>query len=164
MGAITVLRFPTAEGAEEAMERIRERQRQHPVELHDAALVSWAAGARSPGTRPITDLRTTQAAGGVFWGMLFGLLFFTPLLGVGGGIAAVTVEPPLVAYGVDDRFIHRVRESATEGTSAIFLLAGDAATAIELALIALKDSVFDIIATKFSRDEERHLRGSAAQN
>jgi uncharacterized membrane protein len=162
MATVAVLRFDSADGAELALDRVRELQRQQLIDLHDAAVVSWPEGSKSPGTKPIANLATTRALGGVFWGMLFGLLFFTPLLGMGGGVASVAMEGPFAAYGIDDRFTHRVREAVKEGTSAIFLMTGDAV--IEVVLAALKSSVFDIIATNLSRDQERLLREALAHN
>ena len=60
--------------------------------------------------------------GGAFWGMLFGLIFFVPLLGmaVGAGIGALTGS--MTDVGIDDAFIKRMREEihvrcATSGSS-----------------------------------------------
>jgi len=58
--------------------------------------------------------------------MLFGLIFFVPLLGaaIGAGIGALTGS--LTDVGIDDGFINSVKERVTPGTSALFLLSSDA--------------------------------------
>ena len=49
--------------------------------VEDAATVSWPSGAKKPKTRQLHSLTGAGALGGMFWGMLFGLMFFVPLLG-----------------------------------------------------------------------------------
>jgi uncharacterized membrane protein len=60
--------------------------------------------------------------------MLFGLLFFVPLLGaaIGAGLGALTGS--MTDVGVDDNFINSVKQRVTPGTSALFLLSSDAVT------------------------------------
>jgi uncharacterized membrane protein len=58
---------------------------------------------------------------GAFWGLLFGLIFAVPLLGLalGGGMGALTAS--MADIGIDDDFIKEVRQKVTPGTSALFL-------------------------------------------
>jgi uncharacterized membrane protein len=53
--------------------------------------------------------------------VLFGLLFFVPLLGAALGALTGALSGSLVDVGVDDRFIARVREQVRPGASALFL-------------------------------------------
>ena len=50
MATVTVLKFPTAEGANKALGQVQDLQKQHLLKLHDAAIVSWPAGKKSPKT------------------------------------------------------------------------------------------------------------------
>jgi uncharacterized membrane protein len=58
---------------------------------------------------------------GAFWGLLFGVIFTVPLLGLalGGGMGALTAS--LADIGIDDDFIEQIRQTVTPGTSALFL-------------------------------------------
>ena len=46
-----------------------------------------AGGQKKPKTRQLHNLTGAGALGGAFWGMLFGLIFFVPLLGAAIGAA-----------------------------------------------------------------------------
>jgi len=50
--------------------------------------------------------------------MLFGLLFFVPLLGMAVGAAAGAITGSLVDVGIDDDFIKSLRKEIQPGTSA----------------------------------------------
>jgi len=62
------------------------------------------------------------ALGSAFWGLLFGLQFFVPILGlaVGAGIGAVAGS--MKHHGVSDEFLSKVRQEMTPGTSALLYL------------------------------------------
>jgi uncharacterized membrane protein len=89
MSTLSVWRFDTPDGAEEAVVTLTDLARQQLITVHDAATVSWPSDARKPKTRQLRDLVSAGALGGAFWGMLFGLLFLVPLLGAAIGAAAV---------------------------------------------------------------------------
>ena len=44
MATLTVWKFPTAEGAQTAVQTLKDLQRQELIQVHDAATVSWAEG------------------------------------------------------------------------------------------------------------------------
>jgi hypothetical protein len=58
----------------------------------DAAGISWRAGDKKPKTRQLQSPAGTGALGGAFWGFLFGLIFFVPVLG-----PAIGAGPEVVA-------------------------------------------------------------------
>ena len=64
--------------------------------------------------------------GGMFWGLLLGVIFLTPLFGMAIGAAFGAMGGAFRDYGIDDDFIKRVRSAVTEGTSALFLMTSDA--------------------------------------
>jgi uncharacterized membrane protein len=162
MTTVTALKFSTAEGADQAVGRIRDLQKQHLLNLHDAAIVSWPAGKKSPGTRQLVDLVSVGAVGGMFWGLLLGLIFFTPLFGIAIGAAFGALGGAFRDYGIDDDFIKRIRASVTEGTSALFLMTSDAV--IDRVAEAMKDVKFELIATNLSKEQEQKLREAFSLN
>ena len=98
----------------------------------------------------------------MFWGMFFGLIFFTPPLGMAVGAALGALGGAFQDYGIDDDFIRSVRGAVTAGTSALFLMTSDAV--VDRVAEAMKRNDFDIIATNLSRDQERRLRETFAHN
>jgi uncharacterized membrane protein len=161
MATVTVLKFPTAEGAIAVLSRVLELQKQHLIKLHDAAIVSWPVGKKSPRTRQLVDLVSVGALSGMFWGMLFGMIFFTPLFGMAVGAAFGALGGAFRDYGIDDDFIKRIRSQVTEGTSALFLMTSEAV--MDRVVDAMKDAQFEIIATNLSKEQEQKLREAFGQ-
>jgi len=158
MATVTVLKCPTAEGADALLTHIKELQTQHLITLVDAAVVSWPSGAKAPKTRQLVNVVATGAATGMFWGMLFGVVFLTPLFGLAVGAAAGAAGGAFRDYGIDDTFIKRLRTEVTEGTSALFLMTTGAV--VDRVGAALKGQPFELIATNLSEEQERNLRAA----
>jgi uncharacterized membrane protein len=161
MATVTVLKFPTAEGANNALGRVQDLQKQHLIKVHDAAIVSWPEGKKSPKTSQAVNLVATGALGGMFWGMLFGFIFFVPLFGMAVGAAFGALGGSFRDYGINDDFIKRVRSQVTEGTSALFLMTSEAV--MDRVVDAMKDVKFEIIATNLSKEQEQNLREAFGQ-
>jgi uncharacterized membrane protein len=121
------------------------------------AIVSWPTGKNKPKTRQLVNVAGVGALDGTFWGMLFGLIFFTPLLGitVGTGLRALTGS--FGDVGIDDSFIKSVREKVTEGTSALFLVTSN--VVLDQVMRALDGGPdFELIASHLSRTQEEQLK------
>jgi uncharacterized membrane protein len=156
VAAVTVLKFSEPDGAEKALGEIQSLQQDHLIKLLDAAIVSWPRGKKSPKTRQLVDLVTFGAMGGMFWGLLLGVIFLTPLFGMAIGAAFGALGGAFRDYGIDDDFIKRVRSSVTEGTSALFLMTSDAV--MDRVSERMKNLKFEIIATNLSKEQEDQLR------
>ena len=161
MATVTVLEFPTPEGANDALQRIGELQKQHLIKLLDAAIVSWPKGRKSPKTRQLVNLVASGAVSGMFWGMLLGLIFAAPLFGMALGAGLGAMGGSFRDYGIDDDFIKKIRAKVTEGTSALFLMTSDAV--LDRVADAMKDLKFEIVATNLSHDQEQKLREAFGQ-
>jgi len=156
MANLIVLKFPTAEGADTMLSTLENLQKQQLIQVQDAAIVTWPAGARKPKTRQLSNMTSAGALGGAFWGMLFGLLFFIPFFGLAVGAAVGAIAGHYAKYGIDEKFINQVREKVTEGTSALFLLTSGAV--VDRVAEAVKGQKFEIIHTNLSREQEDQLR------
>jgi uncharacterized membrane protein len=161
MATVTVLKFATADGATNALGRVKDLQKQHLIKLHDAAIVSWEKGKKSPKTKQLVDLVGMGAMSGMFWGMLLGLIFAAPLFGMAIGAAFGALGGSFRDYGIDDDFIKQVRSQVTEGTSALFLMTSEAV--MDRVVEAMKDVKFEIIATNLSHEQEQKLREAFGQ-
>ncbi|WP_433158303.1 DUF1269 domain-containing protein [Kribbella sp. CA-247076] len=156
MATLTVWKFPTAQGAEQAEQTMVMLQKEELIKVHDAAVVTWPEGAKKPKTRQLNNLIGAGALGGAFWGMLFGLIFFIPLLGAAIGAAAGALSGSLGDVGIDDDFIKSVRSQVTPGTSALFAMTSDAV--LDKVHEAFAGQQAELIHTNLSADQEAKLR------
>ena len=160
MATISVLKFSTADGAEQALGTVQSLSKQHLINLHDAAIVTWPEGKKKPKTRQLADLAGMGALDGAFWGMLFGLIFFVPFFGMAIGAAMGALAGKFSDYGIDDGFIKSVQDQVTEGTSALFLMTSEAV--VDKVADALKGQDFEIVVTNLSKEEEDNLHAAFA--
>jgi uncharacterized membrane protein len=158
MATISVLKFDTADGAEGALDLIKKLQKQQLINLHDAAIVTWAEGKKKPKTKQLVNLAGVGALDGAFWGMLFGLIFFVPFFGLAIGAAMGALAGKFTDYGIDDQFITSIRENVTEGTSALFLMTSGAVMDKVQDAVKESDVKFTILTTNLSKEDEDKLR------
>jgi uncharacterized membrane protein len=156
MATLTVWKFPTAEGADQAEQTLKRLQGEELIQIHDAAVVSWPTGKKRPATRQLHSLAGAGALGGAFWGLLFGLIFFVPLFGLAIGAAAGAIGGSMTDVGIDDSFVKRVREQVTPGTSALFALTSNAV--LDKVRGAFANSGAELLETNLSNEQEQRLR------
>jgi uncharacterized membrane protein len=162
MATLTVWKFDTPDGAEQATETLASLQKQELIKVHDAAVVTWPNGKKKPKTRQLSGLAGAGALGGAFWGLLFGLLFFVPLLGMAVGAAMGALAGSMTDVGIDDEFIASVRSRVTPGTSALFVMTSDAVQ--DRVQQAFENQQMELIATNLTSDEESRLREVFAED
>ena len=160
MSTLSVWRFDNPDGANAAVSTLQGLATQQLIKVHDAATVSWPAGAKKPKTRQLNDLAGAGALGGAFWGMLFGLLFLVPLLGAAIGAAAGALAGRLSDVGINDDFIKRTRDEITPGTSALFVLTSDAVE--DRVRQAFTGQRAELLFTNLSTEQENTLREAFA--
>ncbi|MEU9075220.1 DUF1269 domain-containing protein [Kitasatospora sp. NPDC004745] len=156
MATLTVWRFPTATGADEALNTLKDLQRQELIKVQDGAVVSWPVGARKPRTRHLSDMTGMGAVGGAFWGFLLGMIFFVPLLGAAVGAAGGALGGHLAHLGIDEDFIKKLRDEVTPGSSALFALTSDAVLDRVHSAFAGQHAV--LLQTNLSAEQEARLR------
>ena len=156
MATLTVWKFDTAAGADNAVRTLDGLARQQLIKVYDAATVSWESGARKPKTRQLNDLTGAGALGGMFWGLLFGMIFFVPLLGAAIGAATGALSGALSDVGIDDEFIKRARDQITPGSSALFVMTSDAV--MDKVRDAFAGQNPHLLSTNLSNEQEDALR------
>lgn len=156
MATLTVWKFPTSSGADDAIETLGSLEKQELIVVHDAATVSWEEGANRPRTRQLNDLVGSGALGGTFWGLLLGTIFFVPLLGAALGAAMGAAGGALSDVGIDDDFIRETREKVTPGSSALFVLTSDAV--LDKVHDAFAGHHAELVHTNLSDEQEHALR------
>ncbi len=158
---LSVLKFPTADGANKTLHVIENLSKQQLITLYDGAIVTWPPGKKKPKTSQLSNLTGAGVLGGAFFGFLFGLIFFVPLFGMAVGAAIGALTGSLAPGGIDEDFIKKVRASVTEGTSALFLLTSGAT--VDKVVEAFKGIDFELISTNLSKEEEDKLREAFAE-
>jgi uncharacterized membrane protein len=156
VATLTVWRFETPNGAEDAAHVLEGLQKEELITVQDAAVVSWPEGRKKPKTRQLHSLTGTGALTGTFWGLLFGLLFFIPVLGAAVGAASGAIVGALTDVGIDDDFIKSVRDKVTPGSSALFALTSGAV--LDKVRDAMKDIHGELIQSNLSSQQEQQLR------
>jgi len=120
-----VLAFDSEMGAARMGETIKELQKEHIISLDDAAIVVRDRDGKAH-VKQASSLVGQGALGGAFWGMLIGLLFFAPWLGLAIGAISGALAGKFTDIGIDDKFIKEVGNTIQPGNSALFLLVRDA--------------------------------------
>lgn len=156
MGTLTVWKFDSANGADDATDTLRDLSSKHLITIHDAATVRWDEGKKKPKTSQLHNLAGAGAMGGAFWGLLFGMIFFVPLLGAALGAASGALAGSLKDVGIDDGFINRVRDEVTPGTSALFVMTSGAV--MDKVSEAFAGARPELIFTNLSDEQESAIR------
>ena len=157
MSDLIVLTFKTETGAEEMRDDLMRLQKEHLITLDDAAIVVRKQDGK-PKVKQMTSLVGAGALGGAFWGMLIGLLFFAPWLGLAIGAVSGAVAGGLTDIGVDDKFIKEVGEQIEPGDSALFLLVREATP--DKVLDELKKFDAQVYQTSLSKEDEERLKAA----
>jgi uncharacterized membrane protein len=162
MATLTAWKFATPYGADDALATLEKLQSEALIQVQDAAVVSWEPGRRKPRTREMHSTKRAGALGGGFWGFLFGLIFFVPILGLAIGAATGALLGSLADVGISDAFINSVREKVTPGTSALFLLSSEAV--MDRVAAEFRDAQAELISTNLTAEQEAHLREAFAHD
>jgi uncharacterized membrane protein len=155
MSDLFVLAFETESGASEMLETIGRLQKQELITLEDAAIVVRPENGK-PKVKQAQSLVGAGALGGAFWGMLIGLLFFAPWLGLVAGAVGGAIGGKLTDIGIDDNFIKEVGDTIEPGHSALFLLVVKAVPDKVLPELAKFNA--KVLQTSLSEEDDAKLR------
>lgn len=120
MSDLIVIGFPDEFKADEVLLDLRKMEREYLIDLEDAAIVVRKKDGKVK-IKQTQELVTGGALSGGFWGLLIGLMFFEPILGILGA-AVGALSGALTDIGIDDNFIQELGNTIEPGTSAIFVL------------------------------------------
>jgi uncharacterized membrane protein len=118
---LIVLAFNSEGEAKEALSVLGNLQKQELIKLSDAATVVRKADGKVK-VKQAVDLVGAGALGGAFWGMLIGLIFLVPWLGLAIGAISGAIAGRFSDIGIDDKFIKEVGVTIEPGHSALFML------------------------------------------
>jgi uncharacterized membrane protein len=92
----------------------------------------------------------------MFWGLLFGVLFFVPVLGMAIGAGLGALMGKVEKSGIDREFQQQVRDMLEPGTSALFLVV-EKITPDE-AVEALRKYGGTVLKSSLSKEAEEELQ------
>lgn len=121
MADLVVVAYEDEFKAEEVRLALLKLQKEHLIELEDAAVVVKNAEGKVK-LKQAVDLTAAGAVSGSFWGLLLGTLFLSPLFGAAVGAASGALSGALSDIGVDDNFMKELGATMQPGTSALFVL------------------------------------------
>ena len=92
----------------------------------------------------------------MFWGFLFGLLFFVPVLGLAIGAGMGALMGKLAKTSIDKQFQDQVRDMVKPGTSCLFLMLEKVTP--DKAVEAMSKFGGTVLKTSLSKDDEKELQ------
>lgn len=127
MSELMVIGYDNHEKAEHAREVLFGLAREYLVDVNDAVVATADANGEVKLNQYVNTL-AIGASGGAFWGILVGLIFFNPIIGVAAGAATGAVAGALTDYGINDKFMKDVASVLQPGQAALFILANRASS------------------------------------
>ena len=148
MSELIVFAFENETGAKELETRLVAAQADQQLRVNDAALVVRLEDGR-PVLNHAANLVGRGSLGGIFWGFILALVFWTKWWGLSVGGA-------LGDLGLDDDFVKEVGESVEKGHSALLILVEDGM--VESALDKAGEYNPQVMRTAFSKEDQKVLQ------
>lgn len=122
MADLIAVKFEFEAKAEEVRTKVLDLQKDYLIDIGDAVI----AVKSESGHVKLNQLISTTAAGaagGSFWGLLVGVLFMNPLLGVAIGAGSGAIAGALTDVGINDRFMKDLAaQDIQPGEAVLFVL------------------------------------------
>ncbi len=157
MSELMVFAFKTQDGAAEFSKAVGSLQKQELISLSDAATVVRRPDGKVK-IKQANSLVGAGALGGAFWGMLIGLLFFAPWLGLAVGAITGAIAGKASDIGIDDNFIKEVGNTIEPGHSALFLMVESWTEDKAMETLGKYDAT--VLRTSLSKEDEAKLKAA----
>jgi uncharacterized membrane protein len=155
MSNLFVITFQDTNGADRMLTAMADWQKQNLIKVDDAAVLIRKPDGK-PKIRQAKNLVGAGALGGAFWGMLIGLLFLAPWLGLAIGAGMGALGGKMAGTGIDKKFIDDVSNSIQPGNSALFAYTSHGVP--DKILPQLKQFNGKLIQTSLSNEDEMKVR------
>jgi uncharacterized membrane protein len=122
MADLIAIVFESEAKAEEVRNKVIAMSKDYLIDIGDACIAVKTSDGKVK-LNQLMNMTAAGAAGGSFWGLLIGVLFLNPLVGVAAGAAGGALAGALTDVGVNDKFM---KELATDdiqpGEAILFVL------------------------------------------
>ena len=159
MSDLVAIVYPSEAKAEEVRQQLFKLQKQYLITISDAVI---AIKTDSGGIK-LNQLVNTTAIGaisGSFWGLLIGVLFLNPILGVAMGAASGALGGALHDFGIDDTFMKELSANLQPNNAALFVLIKNMTA--DKVLKEIKDAGGIVLKTSLDETKEKALRDALA--
>lgn len=159
MSDLVAIVYPSEAKAEEVRQRLLNLQKEYLITISDAVI---AVKTDSGGIKLNQLVNTTSmgAVTGGFWGLLIGMIFLNPILGVAVGAASGALGGALSDFGIDDSFMKELSASLHTGNAALFVLIKSMTA--DKVLNEIKDAGGTVLKTSLDDTREQALRDALA--
>jgi uncharacterized membrane protein len=161
MSTLVVIGYKDVDQAEEVRLKLRKLHRDYLIDMDDAVVAVKDAGGKIKLNQAV-NLTAAGAASGGFWGMLIGMIFLNPLLGMAVGASAGAVSGKLTDVGINDNFMKELAKTLTPGSSALFVLVRKATP--DKVLAELQGTGGTVLKTSLSSDDEAKLQAALSSD
>ncbi|MEA2114131.1 MAG: DUF1269 domain-containing protein [Thermodesulfobacteriota bacterium] len=159
MSDLVAVVFEDETTAFEMRAALAKMQKEYLIEMEDAVVVTKDEKGKIK-LHQAVNLTAAGAVGGSFWGMLVGLVFLNPLVGMAAGAGAGALSGLFVDIGINDKTMKEMAEAFNPGSSALFVLVKKSTNdkvLDGLKSFAGKGKVFK---TSLAKDDEATLRAA----
>jgi uncharacterized membrane protein len=160
MSDLIAIVYPSESKAEEVRQRLLGLQKEYLITLSDAVI----AVKTDSGDIKLNQLVNTTAMGAVsgsFWGLLIGVLFLNPIVGVALGAASGALGGALTDFGIDDAFMKGLAANIQPGNAALFVLVKNMTA--DKVLREIQDAGGTVLKTSLDDEKEKVLRDALAK-
>jgi uncharacterized membrane protein len=152
-----VIAYADPNTAFQVRDRLVSLQKEEIVALDDLVVVVRELDGKVK-LHQYQDLIGPGALSGAFWGLLIGLFFMAPWLGLAVGAVTGAIAGKYADIGIDDKFIKRVTETIKPGNSAVFMLLRKVTP--DKCISAIKEYGGTVIQTSLTDEQEAELRSA----
>jgi uncharacterized membrane protein len=159
MSDLIAIVYPSEAKAEEVRQSLLKLQKEYLITISDAVI----AVKTDEGGIKLNQLVNTTAVGamtGSFWGLLIGVLFLNPILGVAVGAASGALGGALTDFGIDDSFMKDLSASIQPGNAVLFVLIKSMTA--DKVIKEIKDAGGVVLKTSLDETKEQVLRDALA--
>ena len=122
MADLIAIVFESEQKAEEVRDLVLQMSKDYLIDIGDACIAVKNADGKVK-LNQLMNMTAAGAAGGSFWGLLIGVLFLNPLLGVAAGAAGGAIGGALTDVGINDKFMKGLAaEDIQPGEAVLFVL------------------------------------------
>lgn len=160
MSDLIAIVYPSEAKAEEVRQRLFKLQKEYLIKISDAVI----AVKTEAGPVKLNQLVSTTAVGaasGSFWGLLIGVLFLNPIIGVAIGAASGALGGALTDYGINDAFMKELTANLQPGKAALFVLVQEMTA--DKVLKEIQDAGGTVLKTSLDDSKEKLLRDALAK-
>ncbi|MGD9845253.1 MAG: DUF1269 domain-containing protein [Variibacter sp.] len=160
MSDLIAIVYPTEAKAEEVRQRLLKLQKEYLITLSDAVIATKTENGQVK-LNQLVNTTATGAVSGSFWGLLIGVIFLNPILGVALGAASGALGGLLADYGINDAFMKDLSASLKPGNAALFVLVKNMTP--DKVLRDIQDAGGTVLKTSLDDTKEQKLRDALAK-